>query len=66
MLLAWFENHPKEDIPPEHIWEDADGLDEWWERVKDRRERGVSAPSSSSDDDGDELAENELARVFKE
>lgn len=67
MILSWFENYTKEDLPPEHIWEDADGLDEWWDRVKERRERGMSAPSGAPSGDADEeLAENELARAFKE
>lgn len=68
MILAWFENHTKEDLPPDHIWEDPEGLEEWWDRVKERKESqssGRSAPSSS-DSGSEEHESNELARAFKE
>lgn len=64
-ILAWFENNSKDDVPPEHLWEDPEGLELWWERVRDRRERGVTGrPDDDSTDE--DLAENELARAFKE
>lgn len=68
MILAWFENHVKEDLPPEHIWEDPEGLEEWWELVKDRKERHMSGGPSSggSDESSSEMESNELARAFKE
>lgn len=71
-MLSWFENFPKEDTPPEHIWEDPEGLEEWWDRVKERREiraSGGGRQGPISDDDSgsaDEFEGNELARVLKE
>lgn len=68
MILAWFENHVKEDLPPEHIWEDPEGLEEWWDLVKDRKERQMSggARSGGGDESSSEMESNELARAFKE
>lgn len=67
MVLAWFENHGKEDTPPEHIWEDPEGLEEWWEMVKERKEAQFSGRSApSGDTSAEEMEDNELARAFKE
>lgn len=70
MILAWFENMQKADIPPEHIWEDPEGLEEWWKKVEERTERkfsgGGGGGQADDDGEGDELSDNELARAFKE
>lgn len=70
MILSWYENHTSEDVPPEYLWEDAEGLEEWWDRVKERHEirasgGGGRAPGSD-DNSGDEFEGNELARALKE
>jgi hypothetical protein len=62
--MAWYENYTKEEMPPEHIWEDTEGLDEWFERVRERR--GLPPSSSSDSNETEELDDNEFARVFKE
>lgn len=69
MVLSWFENHTSEDTPPEHIWEDPDGLEEWWKRVRERKMDEIGGGrrrSSSGDDDDDGFVGNELANAFKE
>lgn len=65
----------EDEVPPEHIWEDGEGLEQWWEHVKNRRKDGSDTKdqrySSSSDDDEDEddldprMAENDYARSLK-
>ena len=69
-ILNWYENLSKEDIPPEHLWEDAQGLEQWWDDVKARQEDGVSTKrgrsSSKDEDDSDEMVENDLARYLKQ
>lgn len=72
MVLGWMENHSKEDMPHESIWEDPDALERWWNKVRERQEHRASGGGRSSrsagDDDSDmeDLEENELARAFKE
>jgi hypothetical protein len=75
-VLSWHENLQKEEIPPEHLWEDSEGLEQWWKRVEDMRSDGrhdmasTDRSSTSSDGDDDEhrdpgMAENDLARFLK-
>lgn len=61
MILAWHESRPKEEIPPEHLWDDSDGLEEWWERIEVKKDFS-SGGSSVKDED---LVTNEYARTFK-
>lgn len=58
-MLSWWENHTKEEIPPEHIWEDNEALKEWWDRIREKR--GLPA----GDEESEEMVENELAREFR-
>lgn len=72
-VLSWYENLPKDEVPPEHIWEDSQGLDEWWETVEAKRNDGTATGSrydSTSDDseggaDKPGMAQNDLARSLK-
>ncbi len=78
-ILSWFENCTKEEIPPEYMWEDSDGLEQWWAAVKEKRESGFANPHEKRDDSdvewedsetpkrdqGPETAENDLARILK-
>lgn len=75
-VLTWYENLQKEDVPPEYLWDDAEGLEQWWEMVEQRRQDGQgtdrlagrSERSSESDGDDDQdpgMAENDYARFFK-
>lgn len=67
MVLSWFENFTENEVPPEHLWEDDEGLEQWWEIVKARRDDGLPGPSSaSSDDSEDVMTGNDLGSQFKE
>lgn len=63
-ILNWYENLPKNEVPPEHLWEDAEGLDLWWKRVEAKRNDGTSS-ASSSDDETPELVDNDMGREFR-
>lgn len=68
-VLTWHENLQKDEIPPEHLWEDAEGLEQWWQWIEDKRADGrdsVAPTNRSGDDDPDPgMAENDLARFLK-
>ena len=71
-VLTWYENLQKDEVPPEHLWEDTEGLEQWWQRVEDKRSDGrpETASSNRSADADDEhqdpgMAENDLARFLK-
>lgn len=38
--IASFNELPKEKRPPEYIWDNADELEDWFDRVFDREEKG--------------------------
>lgn len=76
MILNWRENLTSEEVPPEHIWEDSEGLDEWWKQVDAKRRDGMpmtTARRGSDDDDEDSddrpesmgMAQNELAKALR-
>ena len=60
----------EDEVPPEQIWEDQQGLEQWWAAVKDKRDSGSGMPSKSSSseesDDGEEWGSNDLARILKD
>jgi hypothetical protein len=78
-ILGWFENLQKEEVPPEHIWEDGEGLDEWFASVKAKRDQefGITDSSyqrgdpddigewGSPEQQGPGIAENDYARALK-
>ena len=68
-ILGWFENLPKDEIPPEQIWEDSEGLEEWWGSVTAKREDGMPTVSGrrDTDDDDDEpvMVQNDYATFLK-
>jgi len=78
-ILSWHEHLSKDEIPPEYLWEDAQGLEAWWLTVEDKRSDGLPATDRSSErgDSGDEtardgstggsgMANNDLARRLKQ
>lgn len=69
-ILSWYENLPKEDVPPEYLWEDGEGLEMWWRTVEDRRNDGVETSRGHTDHDQDDQApkmvENDVARFLKQ
>jgi len=60
-ILNWYENLPKKDVPPEHLWADAEGLEQWWKAIEERTGDG----SSTGDDYEPPMEQNDLARAFK-
>lgn len=65
-ILAWYENLPTEEVPPEYLWEDGAGLEMWWKHVEEKREDGGSTRRSQDDDGPDDMAENDYARYLKQ
>lgn len=68
-ILTWYENLPKEDMPPEYLWEDSEGLEMWWKTVEARREDGVPTSQGDADpantDQPRQMVENDVARFLK-
>jgi hypothetical protein len=63
-ILSWFENLPKDEVPPERLWADSQGLDEWWEDVAAKR--GDLSSTGSGGDEPSEMVGNDLARTHKD
>lgn len=64
-ILSWFENNAEKDMPPENIWDDAEGLELHWKAVRARTADGVSS-DDDSDEDSDDMLGNDLAGMFKD
>ncbi|KKL16022.1 hypothetical protein LCGC14_2499750 [marine sediment metagenome] len=47
MVLSWFENLPKDDVPPRNLWWSGDMLDDWFEEVERRRKKKSSGKKST-------------------
>lgn len=70
-VLGWYENLSSDEVPPEYLWEDAEGLEQWWKKVEDKRSDGRPSTSGRSSEDDDEdpepgMAENDYARFLKQ
>jgi hypothetical protein len=66
-ILAWHENYPSEEVPPEYLWEDPEGLDMWFKKIMAQRElemSGEGVPSNFEAND-EPLGDNELARALR-
>lgn len=68
-VLTWYENLPKDEVPPEYLWEDGEGLELWWKSVEDKRDDGTATSRGRVDDDDSDqapgMAENDYARSLK-
>lgn len=64
-ILNWYENLPKNEVPPEHLWEDAEGLDLWWKAVEAKRADGTSSGVVADDSDDSEMTDNDMGREFR-
>lgn len=62
-VLNWHENLPKDEVPPQHIWEDPEGLEQWWKRVDEKRTTR-SDPGLEEVEDED-MVGNDLAKQFR-
>lgn len=69
-ILAWYENLQKDEQPPEYLWEDPEGLEQWFKAVEEAREDGMATKRGLSDHDPDDqtphMTGNEYARFFKD
>jgi hypothetical protein len=66
------EHLTKDERPPEHIWEDVEGLNEWWAHVEERRatQYGTGRSVGAGDDDEGsqqpkDMAQNEIAKQLR-
>lgn len=68
-ILSWYENLQEDERPPEHLWEDAEGLEQWWKYVEQKRSDGMETdrgvPDPAHTDQAPTMTENEYARYFK-
>lgn len=69
-MLSWFENLQDEERPPEYLWEDREGLEQWWESVEAKRKAEMDTGRGSTDqaqnDPGAEMTENDHARFLRQ
>jgi hypothetical protein len=69
-ILSWFENLQEDERPPEYLWEDAEGLEQWWKRVEAKRNDGVETsrgvPDPAQSDQASKMVENDQARYLRE
>lgn len=62
-VISWFENLPRDEQPPRHIWWSEKLLDRWFENVEQERGKSSGSKKPTSYEQGTEvpLMENELA-----
>ena len=63
-VISWFENLPKDEQPPRHIWHSADLVDKWFREVEKQRNSkygGKGRRSSYDDADDVPMTRNEYA-----
>lgn len=65
MILGWYENLPKHEVPPEWMWPFPDELESWFERIEEERKEGRTGPDKG-DDRFSGGARNDLVRQLKE
>lgn len=68
VVLSWFENLPRNEQPPRHIWWSDELIDEWFKSVREEREsRSGSKKRRSSYDEAQDvpMSENELAAQLR-
>ena len=65
-ILNWYENLPKKELPPKHLWADPDGLELWWKKVEERRSEGLpTRPESDDESNSTEVGtDNDLTRAL--
>jgi len=47
MVLSWFENLQKDEVPPRRLWWSADLLDDWFKDVDKRRTKKTQGKQST-------------------
>ena len=63
--MNWYENVVKDEVPPEYLWEDPQGLEMWWASVQEKRGIPDARPSGGGDERPSEMESNELTRAFR-
>lgn len=67
VILSWFENRPPDEIPPENLWEDPKGIEEFWDKVKTRKEYSKGRePGFDPKQIDEEVVSNDLASMLKQ
>ena len=64
-VISWFENLPRNEQPPRHIWWSERLLDEWFTNVEEDRNAKTGKRSSYSDADDVPMMSNELAEGLR-
>lgn len=64
-VLNWYENLPKNEVPPKHLWGDPDGLELWWAKMEERRSEGLPARPELSDSGTEAGTDNDLTRALR-
>jgi hypothetical protein len=67
-ILSWFENFVEKELPAENLWDDAEGLDLHFAKIRDRRD-GETGGTYNADEDGEsgsDMVGNDLANSFKD
>lgn len=62
-VLSWFENYSSEEVPPEFMWEDDDGVEKWFKTVKENKDNDY--PTGDDDDGNPRMLNNDLADTFR-
>lgn len=65
MVLGWYENLPKEEIPPHWMWPFDKELEAWFKRVDEKRKAGRGKPSGSDSSDEAPMVQNELTKGIR-
>ncbi len=66
MVISWYENLPKDEQPPRHIWWSGELLDEWFRNVEEARgSRSTKKSSSYEDADDAPMSANVLAEGMR-
>ena len=66
MVISWYENLPKDEQPPRHIWWSGELLDEWFRNVEEgRSSRSAKRSSSYEDADDAPMSTNVLAEGMR-
>lgn len=68
-VISWFENLPRDEQPPRHIWYSAELVDEWFRDVEHKRSSkyGASGKRRSSYEEADDvpMSSNEYAQSLR-
>lgn len=65
-VLSWWENLPKDEQPPRHIWWSPTLLNEWFEEIRNKRSSsGSKKQTSYQRADDAPMSDNEFAKDLR-